>query len=63
MSPINPYNKYIKQYQASNVNTATWQWYGAPTNENGYDPSLARVYLLKIIMNSARKVIIAIRGG
>ncbi len=23
MSPINPYNKYIKQYQASNVNTAT----------------------------------------
>jgi len=21
----------------SNVNTATWQWYGAPTNENGYD--------------------------
>lgn len=23
MSPVNPYNKYIKQYQASNVNTAT----------------------------------------
>lgn len=23
MPPINPYNKYIKQYQASNVNTAT----------------------------------------
>ena len=21
----------------TNVNTATWQWYGAPTNENGYD--------------------------
>ena len=23
MPPVNPYNKYIKQYQASNVNTAT----------------------------------------
>ncbi len=23
MPPINPYNKYIKQYQANNVNTAT----------------------------------------
>ena len=23
MLPVNPYNKYIKQYQASNVNTAT----------------------------------------
>ncbi len=23
MPPINPYNKYIKQYQASNINTAT----------------------------------------
>ena len=23
MSPVNPYSKYIKQYQASNVNTAT----------------------------------------
>ncbi len=23
MTPINPYNKYIKQYQASNINTAT----------------------------------------
>jgi len=23
MPPVNPYNKYIKQYQASNINTAT----------------------------------------
>ena len=23
MPPINPYNKYIKQYQANNINTAT----------------------------------------